>query len=49
MSDPLLSHSTAEWAEGVLAKTTITFKLIKLANNGDLTQIGRKKRKEHQE
>lgn len=37
ISDPLLSHSTAEWAEGVLARTTITFKLIKLANNDNIT------------
>ena len=37
ISDPLLSHSTAEWAEGVLAKTTIAFKLIKLDNNGNIT------------
>lgn len=37
ISDPLLSHSTAEWAEEVLAKTTITFNLIKLANNGNIT------------
>ena len=37
ISDPLLSHSTAEWAEEVLAKTTITFKLIKLANNDNIT------------
>ena len=37
ISDPLLSHSTAVWAEGVLARTTITFKLIKLANNDNIT------------
>ena len=37
ISDPLLSHSTAEWAEEILAKTTITFKLIKLANNDNIT------------
>ena len=37
ISDPLLSHSTAEEAQGVPARTTIIFKPVILASNDSIT------------
>lgn len=37
ISDPLLSHSAAEAAQGVPARTTIIFKPVKLASNDSIT------------
>lgn len=37
ISDPRLSHSTAEKAKGVPVRTTTIFMSIKLANNDNIT------------